>query len=260
MNRKFAIFSTAILLTTASMSNPARAENLQDVQLLLSRKECEGCDLTDAGLFLANLGGAKLSGADLSRANLSRANLAGADLSGANLSGTSLNGANLSGANLSGANLTGTDLRDAFLVNAQLFGVSLTNTYVQGAIGIPQYAGTPEDFYAWGVVEARRGNYQGAIEKFNQVVNTKPDFAAAFLARGVSRYKLGDEDGAITDAEMASTLFNEQGNTRGYQAAQNLIEGIKIAQMPPEEVKGGSSLGNVLVSVGSLLFKLLSPF
>ncbi|MGB7442748.1 MAG: pentapeptide repeat-containing protein [Coleofasciculaceae cyanobacterium] len=260
MNRKLAIFSTAILLTTTSISNPAQAENLQDVQQLLSSKECEGCDLKDAGLFLANLVGAKLSGADLSRANLSRANLAGADLSGANLSGTSLNGANLTGANLSGANLTGADLRDAFLVNAQLFGVSLSSTYVQGAIGIPQYAGTPEDFYAWGVVEGQRGNYQGAIEKFNQVVSIKPDFAAAFLARGVSRYKLGDEEGAIADAEVASELFNEQGNTKGYQAAQNLIEGIKIAQTPPETGGGGSSIGKFLVSVGSLLFKLLSPF
>src|SRR4028118_1414235 len=162
MNLKLTVFTTAALLTTTSLSAVAKAENLQHIQQLLSTRQCSQCELSGAGLVLADLSGANLSGADLSRANLSRANLTGANLTGANLTGASLNGANLSGANLSGANLSATDLRDAFLGNAQLFGTSLNTAYIQGAVGIPEYAGTPEDFYAWGVTESERGNYRGA--------------------------------------------------------------------------------------------------
>ncbi len=259
MTMKLTIFTTAALLTTTSLGTVANAENLQLIQKLLSTKECSQCNLSNAGLVLADLTGANLSGANLTRANLSRTNLAGADLSGADLSGASLNGANLSGANLSGANLTGTDLRDAYLVNAKLFGVSLNTAYLQGTIGIPEYAGTPEDFYAWGVVEANRGNHRGAIEKYNQVLGVKPDFAPALLARAISLYKLGNETGATQDAQRAGTLFTAQGNTKGYQASQNLVEAIKIAQTPPKR-EGGSSIGNLLVGLGSLLLRFVSPF
>jgi uncharacterized protein YjbI with pentapeptide repeats len=252
---KLTILTTAALLTTTSLSAVANAENLQQTQQLLSTKECAQCDLSNAGLVLSDLAGANLSGANLSRANLSRTNLAGADLSGANLSGASLNGANLSGANLSGANLNGTDLREAYLVNAKLYGTTLNMAYVQGAIGIPQYAGTPEDFYAWGVSEAARGNYREAIEKFNQVLTVKPDFAPAFLARGVALYRLGDEAGATLDAQSAGVLFTAQGNTLGYQTSQNFVKAIEVARNPPKQ--RGPSFGDFLGSIGSVLLQLL---
>lgn len=264
---KLNIFTSAVLVTATSLTLlhealtvlPVQAENLQHIQQLLSTKQCPQCDLSGAGLVLANLEGANLSGANLSRANLSRTNLMGADLTGANLSGASLNGANLSGANLSGANLIGTDLRDAFLANAQLFGVDLRNTLVQGAIGIPQYAGTAEDFYAWGVVEAQRGNHKAAIVHYNQSLSLKPDFAPVFLARAMSRFRSGDEAGATQDAQTAKQLFTEQGNTTGAETSQNLIQSIEIAQKPPE-TRGGSSLGSTLLGIGSLLLRFLSPF
>ena len=258
MNMKLTILTTAALLTAISLSAVANAENLQQTQKLLSTKECAQCDLSNAGLVLSDLAGANLSGANLSRANLSRTNLAGADLSGADLSGASLNGANLTGANLSGANLSGTDLRDAYLVNAKLYGTTLNTAYVQGAIGIPQYAGTPEDFYAWGVVEAERGNYKAAIANYNQTLSLKPDFAPAFLGRAVARFRLGEDAGATQDAQRAGALFTAQGNTLGYQASQNLVQNIEIVRNPPKP-GGGSSLGNAIVSIGSLLFQLLSP-
>jgi uncharacterized protein YjbI with pentapeptide repeats len=267
MKMKRTILTTAALLATTSLIAmrdaiaplPALAENLQHTQQLLSTRQCPQCQLQGVGLTLANLEGANLSGADLSRANLSRANLMGADLSGANLSGASLNGANLTGANLSGANLSGTDLRDAYLVNAQLFGVSLNSAFVQGAIGIPEYAGTAEDFYAWGAIESQRGNYTAAINFYNQSLGLKPDFAPAFLGRAIARYRLRDEGGAIRDAERASALFTNQGNTTGYQASQTLIEGIEYARNPPK-VKDRPSLGNAIVGVGSLLLRLLGSF
>jgi tetratricopeptide (TPR) repeat protein len=256
---KLTILATAALLTATSLNSVASAENLQHIQQLLSSKQCPQCELNGAGLVMANLAGANLSGADLTRANLSRADLTGADLTGANLSGASLNGAILAGANLSGANLSGTDLRDAYLLNAQLFGTNLTSAYVQGAVGIPQYAGTAEDFHAWGTVESERGNYKAALAFYNQALTLKPDFAPAWLGRGVARFRLGDEAGATQDAERAGVLFTAQGNTTGYQASQTLIQGIEYALNPPE-VRTRTSLGNALVGIGSMLLQFLAPF
>ncbi len=258
MNLKLTLLTTAALLSATNLNTIAQAENLQHTQQLLSTKQCQQCDLSNAGLVLADLAGADLSGADLSRANLSRANLAGANLSGANLTGTSLNGANLNGANLSGANLESTDLRDAILLNASLYGTSLKTAYIQGTLGIPQYAGTAEDFYAWGVVEADRGNYRDAIGKYNQALSLKPDFAPAYLARSVALLNLSNYKAASQDAQVAATLFSVQQNPRGYQLAQNMIQGIAIAQNPPK-ARSRTSLGNALVSIGSLLLQFV-PF
>lgn len=262
-NLTTATLCTAISISAIAFTNTpysiASAENLQDTQQLLSTKQCPKCNLIGAGFVVGDLAGANLSGADLSRANLSRANLMGADLTQANLTGASLNGANLAGANLSGAILDGTDLRDAYLVNAQLFGTSLNRAYIQGTIGIPAYAGTPEDFYAWGVVEAEKGNYRAAIENYNQALSIKPDFAAAFLARGIARLRLSDENGATQDAQIASKLFTDQGNGPGYQASQNLIVLAEITKNPPK-ASDRPSLGNALLGIGSLLLQFLAPF
>jgi tetratricopeptide (TPR) repeat protein len=260
--------TTAVLLTTTSLTVTldtlaplqAKAENLEHTQQLLSTKQCSQCELSGAGLVLSDLAGADLSGADLSRANLSRANLMGADLSGANLTGASLNGANLSGANLSGATLHGTDLRDAILLNALLYGTSLKTAYIQGTVGIPEYAGTAEDFYAWGVIESDRGNYRGAIANYNQALSLKSDFAPAYLARSVSRFNLNDFRGATQDAQVASTLFSVQQNLRGYQLAQSVIKGLEIAQNPPKARARGPSIGDFFVSIGSVLLQLLPLF
>jgi len=265
---KLKILTTAALLTTTSLTVifdtlaplQAKAENIQHTQQLLSSKQCSKCELSGAGLVLADLVGANLSGADLSRANLSRANLMGADLTGANLTGASLNGANLTGANLSGANLDSTDLRDSILSNAQLYGTSLRTAYIQGTMGIPQYAGTAEDFYAWGVVEAQRGNYRAAIAKYNQALGLKSDFAPAYLARSVSLFNLGDYRVAAQDAQVAATLFSVQQNPRGSQLAQNVMKGIEIAQNPPKARSRGPSIGDFFVSVGSVLLQLIPLF
>jgi tetratricopeptide (TPR) repeat protein len=267
MKTKLTRLIPAVVLTTTSLSvslglAPLRvhAENLEHTQQLITTKQCPQCQLNGAGLVLADLAGANLSGANLVRANLSRANLMGADLSGADLSGASLSGANLTGANLSGANLNGTDLRDAILFDAKLYGTNLKAAFIQGTIGIPEYAGTPEDFYAWGVIEADRGNYRDAIGKYNQALSLKSDFAAAYLARSVSRFNLGDHRGATQDAQVASTLFSVQQNPLGSQTAQNVIKGIEIAQNPPKARSKGPSLGDFFVSVGSVLLQLVSFF
>jgi len=87
-----------------------------DLQQLKTTNQCPSCDLYQANLSEANLGGANLTAANLTGANLSRANLAGANL----------NNANLYNANLSEAYLGAASLRDAYLYAANLRGANLS--------------------------------------------------------------------------------------------------------------------------------------
>ena len=253
---KLPIIVTTTLLTTICLTTPATAADSEHTRQLLATKECQNCDLSGAGLVLANLSGANLSGADLSGANLSRANLSGADLSGANLNGASLFGANLSGAKLSGAELSTADLRDSYLANTDLTGANLSRANLQGAVGIPLQVGKPEDFYRWGVAQGQKGNSQGAIEHFNQALTINPSFAAAYLARGAARYQQLDRAGAIRDAQVAEKLFLAQKNPEGYQTAQLLVTELQAPQGTTPS-KGKPNFMNFLAGLGSILLRTM---
>lgn len=249
--------TTATLLTAISLSLPAQAENIRHISQLLSTKSCSNCNLTGAGLVMADLVGADLSNADLSHANLSRANLTGANLSGANLAGASLSGANLAGANLSGAILTATDLRGAYIVNADLTGTSLDTAYIQGTIGIPNSAGTKEQFYNWATTEASKGNYSRAIELYNQALALDPDFAPAYMARGLAFYRMGNEPAATLDVQVASVLFSSQDNESAHQAAEQFLVVMENNRKPREIGEGSPNWQNAIGGIGTLLMRLL---
>ncbi|MFM7407827.1 MAG: pentapeptide repeat-containing protein [Cuspidothrix sp.] len=256
MNSK--ILATSVFLLTFSLSSAVQAGSYEDIRQLLGKKQCPKCILNNAGLVMADLAGANLAGADLRGANLSRANLAGADLRGANLSGASLFGVNLSEAKLSGANLTGADLRDTFLVNAELQGANLTGTNFQGAVGIPSQIAKPEDFYAWGVAEAEKGNLKPAIDYFTQAIALKPDYAGAYLARGIASYQSLDRKNALLDAQKAAELFEKEKNTEGLQTAKAFIAELKTPYS--ETVNAGKpSFMDFVGSLGSVLLQFL-PF
>ncbi|MEH2434935.1 MAG: pentapeptide repeat-containing protein [Nostoc sp.] len=252
------ILAIAAFLTTIILTTSVQAANSEHVKQLLATKQCQNCDLTNAGLVMADLSGANLSGANLTGANLSRANLSSADLRGANLSGASLFGVNLSQAKFRGANLAGADLRNTYLVNAELTGANLNGTNFQGAVGIPSQIASPEEFYALGVAEGQKGNQQQAISYFNQAIAIKPEFAGAYLARGIARYQILDRQGAFQDAQVAEKLFTSQSNTPGTQTAQAFI---KELQTPVDQkVSAGSpSFVDFLGSLGSVLLQFF-PF
>ncbi|OCQ91710.1 hypothetical protein BCD67_09420 [Oscillatoriales cyanobacterium USR001] len=254
---KFRILATVTLVSTFFPITAAFGENIEHTQQLLATKQCAQCDLSGAGLVLANLSGADLRGANLSGANLSRANLSGADLSGANLSGTSLFGVNLSGANLSGANLAGADLRTAYVGGANLVNVNLSSSQILGVRGMPTNIGGAEDFYRLGVTEAKAGNYRNAIDYYNQALSLKSDLAAVYFARSMSFADLGDFASASQDAEIAAKLFAAQGNARGEALSKELGKAIVARQKPTEPSSGGGGWMNALGALGSVLLKVL---
>lgn len=249
------------LLSTFCATAPALSENLEHTQQLISTKQCERCDLSNAGLVYANLTGADLKDANLVGANLSRANLIGANLSGANLAGAVLFNANLSGANLSGANLAGADVRGAILSGAVVQNVVTDNANFFGAVGAPTQIATAANLYMWGLAEAQRGNFRGAIGNYDQAISLKPDFAHAYLARGVSRFRLGDSSGAMADAQRAQQLYTSQNDAQGQQVATQFTDGVKAAQEAEKKGHrgGGSNFLNFLGSLASMLLQYVLP-
>lgn len=255
---KTLIFGTTVFLSSITLATAVQAANPEHVKQLLSTKQCQNCDLSNAGLVMADLSGANLSGANLIGANLSRANLAGADLRGANLSGAGLFGANLNAAKLGGANLASADLRNTYLANTEFTGAYLQGVNFQGALGIPLQVATPDEFYAWGVAEAQKGNQQQAIIYFNQAIAIKPEYAGAYLARGVAKYQIFDRGGALQDAQIAEKLFTTQQNTTGTQTTQAFIKELQTPYV--EKVSTGKpSFMDFVGSLGSVLLQFL-PF
>lgn len=257
----FKLIGILALLAPVTLPLSTQAENLSHLNQLLSTKNCTSCDLSSAGLVMANLRGAKIADTNLAQANLSQANLAGADLRGANLAGASLYGANLVGANLVGANLKGTDLRNAYLTDADLTDVDLGTAYLEGVRGLPNYAGTPKQFHLWGLEEAQRGNYQAAIDHYHRAITIDREFAPAYLALGLVEYHLDLRGNAKINGEVAAKLFEEQENEVGYQATQEFLQGMELASQIEEKIakneRGAGDFGQFVGSIGSLLFQFL---
>src|SRR5712692_2800520 len=121
--------------------------NLSDADLTsadLTSANLSDADLSNGNLGSADLSGTNLGGARLGGADLSGTNLSNADLSNANLFAANLGGANLIAANLGGANLVGTNLREATLTECRIYGVSVWDINLTGALQ-NNLVITPED-------------------------------------------------------------------------------------------------------------------
>ena len=251
----------AITILTTTRSLPAHSESLSDLNQLLNTKKCSQCDLSNAGLAQANLTGSDLIQANLAGANLSQANLMGANLTGANLTGTSLYGANLTGANLTGANLTGTDLRNAYVGNANLAGVDLDSVHLEGIKGLSTMAASAEQFHRWGVREAERGNYNGAIANYNKAIQLDPELAPAYLGLAIIQYNFDHRAEAEVNTQIAAELFKEQEHELGLQTATNFQQKMALIQEAEDNAaqqEGGlGHVGKFMGSIGSLLLQFL---
>ncbi len=243
------------VLSSLCFATVATAENSQHTRQLLSTKQCPGCDLSGAGLVMANLPNANLSQAILTRANLSRAILSYADFSGADLRGTSFFGADLSGANFKGADLRGADLRGAYLADADLTDARLEGANLQGAIGTPAAVLKVEDVYNWGVTAAQQNNLPKAVEFFNQALALNREFAPAYLARSIVQLQMGKTQPARADAEIASQLFAAQNNVQAFETSQQLLAQISLVENPPKP--GGGNVLQTITSLGLTILQLM---
>lgn len=110
----------------------------------LSKANLCGAKLHEADLSGANLQGAFLSTANLCAARFSNANLARAKLVAADLYSADFSDANLHTADLSRANAVWTNFTRATLTGCRMYGISIWNTQLEGAIQNDLII-TPED-------------------------------------------------------------------------------------------------------------------
>ena len=247
-----------LLLLTVLLGAPLTAR-ADDVIVLLEAGSCPSCKLADADLTHAELRDANLKGAQLQRANLSRARLDGADLSGSDLSFTSLQGASLRRANLRGANLYGTDLRDADLSGVQLDANALEMAHWSGATGLPAKAQSHAALHNAGVTAAEGGRWQAAEELFGKAIARKPDTAESWIARGISREKLGKRQLAMQDFSYAGSLYETQGDMQKAEQLKAAAAALEERIIKPEGGNGaGSAVLNTLISTTKALIPLAS--
>ncbi|WP_126148221.1 pentapeptide repeat-containing protein [Synechococcus elongatus] len=238
------------------------AENPEDLQRLLTTRQCERCDLQDSGLVLARLSGARLTGSNLQRANLSGADLSGADLRQTDLRGASLQRANLAGANLTGARLDGVDLREAWLTEAILTPQQLALAHIQGAQGLDVTALPFERYQAWGIEAIQAGRFERAISYFDLALQRNPKSAPTYLSRAIAYQGLGRSEQAIADAQAAEQLYKGQQNPEGEKRSQELRTTIVAAQerVASSGSNGGNGGGSAALAVLTGIVQGVLPF
>ncbi|MCC3537228.1 MAG: tetratricopeptide repeat protein [Microcoleus sp. PH2017_25_DOB_D_A] len=62
---------------------------------------------------------------------------------------------------------------------------------------------TAEEFYNLAGQKYHQGDYQGAVEACDRAIKLNPNYANAYMGRGIARAKLGDKQGAKADFDQA---------------------------------------------------------
>ena len=245
-----------LLLLTVLLGAPLSAR-ADDLMVLLEARSCPNCKLADADLVHADLRDADLNAADLQRANLSRARLDGADLSNANLRFSSLQGASLQGADLRGARLDGTDLRQADLSGSLISPGALDRSHWLGAIGIDQGLRSAASLHNAGVDEAQAGRWPQAERLFGKAIQTDPEQAMSWIARGLSRGQQGDEAKAAQDLLHAADLLDRQGSPEQSEQLRQAVN--KLQTDEADAPQSGNGVGSALLRGALSTLSALAP-
>ena len=86
---------------------------------------------------------------------------------------------------------------------------------------------TAKEYHQLGVEKLQQGDFQGAIEDFNEALQIKGNDATTLTCRGFAYQRLGDNHRAINDLQTAAKLFSEQGDVK---ASQEVLETLKKLQ------------------------------
>ena len=245
-----------LLLLTLLLAAPLTAR-ADDLIVLLEQGSCPDCRLADVDLVHADLRDADLQRAQLQRANLGQARLDGADLRGSNLQFANLRGASLKGTDLRGSTLYGTDLRQADLTGVQLDSGALEQAHWQGARGISQGVRSHAALHNAGVTAAENGQWERAEALFNAAITAEPNKPLSWVARGLSRGELGQNDLAAKDLAHAGTLFRNRGDL--IKAEQLDLASQRALETQQYSQRGGNGIGSTILASGMSAIQFLGP-
>ena len=255
-NRMILILGT-MLLTSLANAQRSPAESDEDLIQLLQTKKCGECRLMDSDLMHSDLRESDLNGAFLQRANLNQVNLDGANLRNANLSFTSLRGASLRGTDLRGSRLYGTDLRNADLSGAQLEPNALEESYWQGAKGIDPKIHSHATLHNAGVEAAQTNLWRDAERLFSDAIFRNPTEPLSWVARGICRGQLGNNNKAINDLMYAADLFEQEGDL--VKAEQLRNASLLLTNDDKESSAQGNGLGSAVLNGTLSILQQLAP-
>ena len=76
-------------------------------------------------------------------------------------------------------------------------------------------------YYNRGVALHSLGQVEAALQDFSRAIKLEPTMAEAYSNRGAIRLEQQDRQGAIQDFQYATELFSQQGDTRAAQELQS---------------------------------------
>ncbi len=76
---------------------------------------------------------------------------------------------------------------------------------------------SPQDFYVRAVTKALDRDYHGAVEDYTQAIELNPNFVEAYLKRGATRFKLGNDREALKDCNEALHINPDLASAYYYQ-------------------------------------------
>jgi tetratricopeptide (TPR) repeat protein len=91
----------------------------------------------------------------------------------------------------------------------------------------PQDVAAAKGFYQRALENYLQQNLKDALTNFDRAIAQNPNFALAYYNRGIVKFRLDDNVGAIQDLQKAADLYAIQGDTRGKVQAQNRLQEIQ---------------------------------
>ncbi len=80
-----------------------------------------------------------------------------------------------------------------------------------------------EAYYNRGIAYAKMNNYPAALEDFSTALTLNQTMADIYVERAKVYLQLGDRNAAIADLQKAKTLLKQQGHTSRYPEIDNLL-------------------------------------
>ena len=76
-------------------------------------------------------------------------------------------------------------------------------------ISFSSFGQTAEEYFNSAIDKVQAKDYYGALADYTKAIEINPNYANAFLNRGISKEILGDLNGACADWKKAARLGNE---------------------------------------------------
>ncbi len=81
-----------------------------------------------------------------------------------------------------------------------------------------------EAYYNRGIAYAKINNYQAALDDFSKALTLNQTMPDIYIERAKVYLQLGDQNAAIADLQKAKTLLKQQGQTSRYPEIDNLLD------------------------------------